>query len=179
MGRPPKKREPFIGPLEVGTKMIPLTRGQYAKVDEEDYEWLSESNWYAWRHSDTTNWYAISSRTNKKMHQVITGRQWEQVDHINHDTLDNRKSNLRDGSKHNLKNQRPRAGGTSQYKGVSWFPRTQKWRAVIHVDGKFISLGYFEGTPQGEIEAAATYDEASLKYHGEYGLRNFPWKENT
>jgi hypothetical protein len=60
----------------------------------------------------------------------------------------------------------------SKYKGVTYFKNTKRkkrWFARIRIDYKEISLGYFAT----ELEAAQAYDEASLKYHGEYGLRNF------
>lgn len=162
-------RAPFIGPLLENTLMIPLTRGQYASVDSNDYADLAQYNWYI------TGGYACRSlpRVNGKkhsesMHQRITGFQWSQVDHINHNTIDNRRSNLRDGTLHNRKNRFPQ-GGTSQYHGVSWYPKYQKWVVKIMVQGERVHLGYFDD----EVDAAQAYDEASLLHHKEYGTRNF------
>lgn len=58
------------------------------------------------------------------------------------------------------------------YKGVSWKKDICKWTAKIGVDYKSIYLGCFEN----EIEAAKAYDEAAMKYHGEFACLNFPQK---
>lgn len=156
--------------------MIPLTQGQYARVDEENYEELNQFNWSARWSLETQTFYALRNvrREDHKfhtelMHRYIIRAQWARIDHINHDTLDNRKSNLRDGTLHNIKNMRHRVGTSSQYKGVDWNKASQKWRARIDIGKYSKSLGYFDD----EIDAALAYDEASLLYHGEYGLRNF------
>lgn len=101
------------------------------------------------------------------------------VDHINCDTLDNRRCNLRfaTGSINSMNQKKRKAstfGGScsSRFKGVTIIGRlkTKKWRAMIHInqEGR-LHLGYFES----ELEAAFAYDLASLEYHGEFGRRNF------
>jgi hypothetical protein len=156
--------------------MIPLTQGQYAKVDEEDYDGLMQFHWHAQWSPGMRGFYAQrkvrradGSWTVELMHRQVTGFQWEKVDHKkNRHTLDNRKANLRDGTLHNGKNRTPQ-GGTSQYHGVCWHKGRQKWTARIRVDGVLKFLGLFDD----EIEAAAAYDAASLKHHDDYGTRNF------
>lgn len=167
-------REPFIGPLLESTRMLPLTQGQYSLVDENGYEDLNQDNWYARWDKDTKSFYAgrttrreDGKRYTELLHQRVTGFQWKKVDHINHNTLDNRKSNLRDG-KHNNRNRTPQSG-LSQYYGVYWLFSNSKWVARIGVDGKHIYLGSFDD----EMAAAQVYDDASLLYHKEYGIRNF------
>lgn len=92
-----------------------------------------------------------------------------EVDHINGDTLDNRRCNLRFATSTQQKcNQRPR-GGTSKYKGVGWHKRDRKWRAQITYHGKQISLGYFDG----ELGAAFAYDVAARILFGEFARLNF------
>lgn len=84
------------------------------------------------------------------------------VDHINHNTLDNRRSNLRVVTRaKNLQNLTPRKRTSSPYRGVSYYKpnpkwKAAKWRAHITVNGKFISLGYFDD----ELEAAKVAAEA-------------------
>ncbi len=73
---------------------IPLTRGQFALVDDEDLPLVLGQRWYANR-SSTGQYYAINGQR-LGMHRLITNcPKGLEVDHINHDTLDNRRSNLR------------------------------------------------------------------------------------
>jgi hypothetical protein len=91
------------------------------------------------------------------------------VDHINGDTHDCRKYNLRVCSvKENIRNSKPQ-GGTSNYKGVSYDKSRDKWSASIKVDRKSIHLGRFSG----EEDAAKAYDSAAKEYFGEFARLNF------
>lgn len=81
---------------------IPLTHGKVAKVDAEDFDRLSGHKWYAYRDTCTGSFYArrtdyaAGKWTVVPMHREIMGAQkGQRVDHIFHDTLDNRKSELR------------------------------------------------------------------------------------
>jgi hypothetical protein len=92
------------------------------------------------------------------------------VDHINHDGLDNRRSNLRVATRPlNLGNSRPRAG-SSVFKGVSWRKQERTWRAGIGVNGRNIHLGFFST----EEAAARAYDAAAREVFGEFAYLNFP-----
>lgn len=87
------------------------------------------------------------------------------IDHINSDTLDNRKVNLRICTQaENMMNQKRRVDNKSGYKGVSWNSEKRKWCAEIHYQNNKIRLGYFV-TP---IEAYEKYCEAAKKYHGDF-----------
>jgi len=91
------------------------------------------------------------------------------VDHINGNTLDNRKSNLRICKQtENTYNGRKRVVGTSKYKGVHFDKGTKKWRARITPGGKSIHLGLYET----QEEAAIAYDNAAIKYYGEFACLN-------
>lgn len=95
-----------------------------------------------------------------------------EVDHINGDTTDNRRENLRLATRsQNCKNIRQRHIETraSKFKGVTFCKQTQKWRASISDGKKYRQLGRFAT----EVEAAYHYDQASLEYKGEFGFRNF------
>lgn len=96
------------------------------------------------------------------------------VDHINHDGLDCRKSNLRLVThQQNHFNRRPNSGSTSKFKGVHWRKNEQKWGAVICLNNSRINLGYFDS----EIEAAIAYDNAAEELFGEFAYLNLPLRK--
>ena len=93
------------------------------------------------------------------------------VDHRNHDTLDNRKKNLRVCSRQeNNANAQKRPGTSSRYKGVCWHAMSKKWAAQIDFNRKRCNLGLFAK----EQTAARVYDAAAKKIHGEFAFLNFP-----
>jgi len=102
------------------------------------------------------------------MHRLIAGLEFgdgREVDHINLDSLDNCRSNLRVTDRTgNMRNRRRRRTNRSGFKGVSFFKRDGNWKSRIVVDGKEIWLGYFS-TPEA---AHAAYCEAAKQYHGEF-----------
>ena len=155
-------------------RFIPLTRGLWATVDDEDYEGLNQWKWCA--SPGTNTFYAARSspkpdRCTILMHREIMDRKpgdGSQIDHIDGYGLNNQKSNLR-GATHsqNLMNQRPTLG-SSRFKGVSWKSAATKWQVHICFNGKQKSLGYFDS----EEDAARTYDAAALKHFGEFARLN-------
>ena len=155
---------------------IPLTRRMFAKVDPEDYCWLSQFRWHYVRTSRT--FYAVRTvycggRSGKVwMHREIMGTPRGLVcDHINHNGLDNRKENLRNCTvaQNNLNRRRYR-NGRSRYKGVWWSKNVQMWGAEIQVRGEAEFLGYFVY----EVQAARAYDAAARRLHGRFASLNFP-----
>jgi outer membrane usher protein FimD/PapC len=102
------------------------------------------------------------------MHHEIMG--YVGVDHKNHDTLNNRRGNLRKANSSQQKwNQGKRKNNTSGYKGVCWNKEKSKYQVQIGVNGKQIRLGYFTSAKK----AARAYDKAARKYHGEFAVLNF------
>jgi hypothetical protein len=165
----PKIRVPrheVIQPLDQPFRYIPLTQGQNAIVDAADYDWLNQWNWFAVWAPNTKSFYA-KRQPNIPMQRVIMGGL---ADHKSHDTLDNRRQNLRPcTTEQNNLNTRG-YGRASNFKGVSWDKETRKWHARIRTKGRCISLGRFV-SPE---DAAKAYDEAAQKYHGEFGHLNLP-----
>jgi len=154
-------------------KEINLTQGKVALVDDENYDFLNQFKWYA-RRTDGI-YYAgrqASSIDGKRkiihMHRVIMETPWGfEVDHINHDGLNNQKYNMRNCIR--LQNARNRQSyGSSQYLGVSWYNRYNCWVANITIGGKRIHLGYFKE----EEDAAKAYNTSALYYYEEFANLN-------
>lgn len=155
-------------------KEIPLTKGKFTIVDDADYEdlaqfkWRYGSNGYAERHSKIGGKRIVISVHRQLMNPPIDMK----VDHINGDPLDNRRDNLRICThKQNLCNRGPdKTGKHPRYKGVSFRTdmRSKPWYAQIEADGKKRYIGYYET----EVEAARAYNEAALRFHGEYARLN-------
>jgi hypothetical protein len=88
------------------------------------------------------------------------------VDHINLNTLDNRRSNLRICSPtENKRNCKINKRNTSGFKGVSWNKAIGKWCAFISVDGKNKNLSAYDDINK----AYQVYCEASKKHHKDFG----------
>lgn len=160
-------------------KKIKLTQNKYALVDNEDYEPLSKYSWYivksfnniyACRHTIKSD--IVVKRCHVLMHRQIlkvTGKY--NVDHINHNSLDNRKSNLRVCTHaQNSRNSRKNINNTSGYKGVYWSTVGNSWMAYIKYNYKLFNLGYFKD----KKEAARSYDKKAKELFGEYAYLNFP-----
>lgn len=124
-------------------------------IDTEDLQMLVDSNlsWKAHWNPKTKSYYAISSNKHTKnnpaifMHRFLTNCPFGfVVDHINHDSLDNRrKYNLRVVTQsENLQNRRLNSNNKSGFIGVSWDRRKSKWNAQITVNGKVHRLGVFD-----------------------------------
>ena len=110
-------------------------------------------------------------QTTIQMHrQIISAPKGSIVDHININGLDNRKANLRiaTGIQNLWNSRRGMNSGRSKYKGVSWISGRKKWRVVLCNNREKIQLGYFDD----EKEAAKVYNEAALKYRGEFAVLN-------
>jgi HNH endonuclease len=156
-------------------KEIPLTRGKVALVDDEDYESLIQWKWLVRYHRKTCYARRIDRHTGKPitihMHREILGvKPNQQVDHINGNGLDNRRSNLRiAGHAQNLWNRGRTRKNSSGFKGVHWVERLNKWCVQVQANGKARCLGWFVDL----YDAASAYDLEALKLHGEFAHVNF------
>lgn len=162
-------------------KRIPLTRNQFALVDDEDYKELSKHKWYFNRNKKNCyahRQYRDSERRNKKglkkqvvvlMHrQIMNAPKGISIDHINHNGLDNRRQNLRFSThSQNLQNQRVKE---EKYKGIGKSPDGKKWQVIIAAKGVKHYLGMFTHAET----AAREYDKLAKLLHGEFACLNFP-----
>lgn len=153
-------------------KLIPLSQGAFAKVDDEDYDGLSKHRWYlACKTYAARNKKVRKKRITILMHrELIKVNSKMQIDHINGDGLDNRKANLRICTKaQNAKNSKGRKHHTSsKFKGVAKHTEADGFRCSIVLNRKKIYLGSF----RTEEAAALAYNEAAIKYHGEFARLN-------
>lgn len=152
-------------------------KGKYvALVDDEDYERLNQWKWCA--HKDKTTFYADRNiynngkQTTIRMHwEVLNGKG---IDHIDHNGLNNQKSNLRRCTQsENMMNASKRENTSSIYKGVCFFKRYNKWTAYININKKPIFLGNF----YTEVEAAKAYNKKAIELFLEFANLNII-KEN-
>jgi hypothetical protein len=152
-------------------KEIKLTQQQVALVDDEDYEYLNQWNWYAQKSANT--FYAVrndySNNKHKRvfMHKLIMTMCNKKVDHIDRNSLNNQKSNLRYATRsQNSINVIHK--NLSGYRGVSYHKRLKKFIVQIRINGRNRHFGYFDNL----ILAAKKYNFLAKKYHGEFAILN-------
>ncbi len=149
-------------------KRIQLTRNKYTLVDDEDYEYLNQYKWYAYKGRNT--YYAVKTdhklKKQIRMHRVIMKPpSYLQVDHKDGDGLNNQKENLRIcTNQQNAGNSRIRKDNTSGIKGVTWYKRDKKWKAQIKINNKNKHLGYFSD----KNKAKRVYIKAAKRHFGEF-----------
>ena len=173
-------------------KTIKLTRGKFVIVDDEDYESLMEHSW-AWVPSTSSNQnpgYAVRKgnkrrgepRTVQMAREILDAPKGVMVDHINLNTLDNRKENLRFAScqQNGFNRPKPDMPCTSRFKGVLRRRNKTNWMARIKYNGRHVELGNYES----EETAAAAYNFASRIFFGRYrheneGVEELPFHEKV
>ncbi len=176
---------PVLIPIINGTIEIPLTRGQVAIIDAVDYDLVADYKWFA--NPSGKTFYAMArkrvgrhgykngvirfSERKVSMHEVIFGvKEGLEIDHIDRDGLNNRRSNLRHVTRQQqMCNTGPRKG---KYKGV--------WRETRRISGKCWVAGItipggrqkYLGSFDTAEEAAAAFNEAAQQYYGQYAYLN-------
>ena len=158
-------------------KEIQLTQGKVALVDDEDYEYLNQWKWCL-RGTGLGKFYAIrgfskSKKSNKgsiSLHrQLMKPEKGYVIDHLDGNTLNNQKHNLRICTQsQNCSNQKISKSNTSGYKGVIYSQPSNKYYARITFNKKFLHLGSYIDPK----DAARAYNEAAIKYHGEFANLN-------
>lgn len=154
---------------------IKLTQGQYTLVDADVFDKVNQFRWYAERRKKGFRAKGTIKLDGNKKSQPLSRYIYELkhgkipegmlIDHINHDTLDNRIKNLRlatrsENNRNRVKNNNNRTG----FKGVSFSKKGKKFEAKIKINKKSVHLGYFVDAK----DAYKAYCEASIKYHGEF-----------
>jgi hypothetical protein len=159
-------------------KTIPLTRGKVALVDDEDFEWLNRFKWCAhkvgnrWEATREFNLHATNGDS-RSYHMTMavfligTNRKLR-IDHVNRNSLDNRKSNLR--------------WATSGQNSVNWWrEKSNRYgRGVFknkygtfqaHIKPK-IDEHYHLGSFKNAKDARDAYDAAAVKFYGKFAMLN-------
>ena len=160
-------------------KEILLTHGKVTFVDDCDYEYLIQWKWCC--HKLGRNEYADSNELINgyyrtiRMHRIICKRMGleftkkDHIDHIDGNSLNNCRKNLRVATvSQNIANSRLWDRNQSGFKGVHWRQSHHKWVARLGVNHKRLHLGYFDN-PR---DAAKAYNDAALKYFGEFARLN-------
>lgn len=161
--------------IDISTPKHPDT---FALVDDDYYPIATKFNWsIEWAKYSNTGYVARYKQVDKKTVRIFMHRElmspadYESVDHINGNGLDNRICNLRICShQQNLQHRKVNRNSTSGFKGVTQRKGRHKWYARIQASGNRTRLGSFHSP----IEAARAYDKAAKELYGEFAWLNFP-----
>jgi len=142
-------------------------------IDDEDYDKVKSYKWYINKDRSSNIFYVVHSSDNKHkyiMHRLIMDcPKGMIVDHINHNTLDNRKENLRIcTNSENLRNSRLQKNNTTGYKGVFFNKTWNNYKVTIGTKKNRKYLGSYKNIE----DAAKAYNEAAIKYYGEFACLN-------
>lgn len=154
---------------------------EFALIDDQFFDEVKKFRWHITNVGNVK--YATTWGKNPKttyMHRMIMTmhygrvlRHTEEVDHIDHNGLNNQLSNLRLATRsQNQSNQRRHKDSRSDYVGVYYNIRYKKpYRGKLMFDGKNIHLPKGYNTPE---EAARERDILAVKYFGNNTILNFP-----
>lgn len=149
-------------------KYIKLTQNKRAIVDDEDFKRVNQHRWFYHLKYAKRGIYNPKTKNNdhQTMHAFIMGG--KNIDHVNGKGLDNRKKNLRFcNQSQNLQNRNMKPS-KAKFKGVKKQSNCDRYMARIGVYNKDIYLGSFKTAK----EAALAYNQAALKYFGEFAKLN-------
>src|SRR5574343_232330 len=162
--------------------LLPLSRGKFTCVDDSEQDLLSGRGWLASKNrTKKPNFYAYQRelgarkdpRRLRYLHRIIMQRilnrklkSTEQVDHINGDTLDNRRKNLRICNRHQNQSNIRKIRSKTGFKGVVKYGN--RYAAFCQIKGGNKYLGSFKNIN----DAANAYDIAALKRAGKFAATN-------
>ena len=153
--------------------------GNWAFVSDEDYVLVMKYRWVASLDPKSKKIYGrTESLPRTRMHVLIMNTKGNNsivVDHIDGDSLNNQRENLRIATiTQNNQNVAKRKNASSKYKGVIWSKQHNKWRVRITLNKKTISFGLYDS----EEEAAKVYDLRAKEYFKEFARLNFKEDNN-
>ena len=153
-------------------KLIPLTQGFFATVDDSDYEDLCRHNWQVAK-GKSGAYYAQTYTTTGPitMHRyLMQPAEGQQVDHIDGDGLNYQRNNLRLCTAHQNCMNKKKWRGKSRFKGVMYKDNCPKnpWRAYITYNYRQMDLGYYKT----EESAAIAYDQKAQELFGKFARLN-------
>jgi hypothetical protein len=162
--------------MDIQQTVLITTKGNQRLVDPDDFERLKHFTWYEYPNGRA---YRREGRRVFLLHREVM-----QVDHrnlrvsfVNEDPRDCRRSNLRVEKRNQRGRQRriPPWRGSSRFRGVGWHKRSERWQAFIKNPDtrKLEHLGFFPGTPAGELRAAEVYDQRARELYGNEAILNF------
>lgn len=157
-------------------RFIPVVRDKWAVVDAEDFDRVNSPK--GWELTSLGYVIRVTWRNNKRtrirLHRLIITSELPHIDHKNHNTLDNRKCNLRPStcsqnqSNCLKKNKRGTKATSSIYKGVVYRKGINRYTCEIMKNRKRHYIGCFKT----EMEAALAYNEQARKMFGEFAFLN-------
>ena len=169
-------------------KLIELSQGKFAKVDDEDYDYLNQFSWCYTLGKKNNTGYAMRSDRSKdgkittyRMHREIMNLKSKDgiiVDHKDGDGINNQKENLRIATRKQNASNRKFPFGTSKFLGVSVNKSIIKgkeyiyWISTIMKNGKKLTIKRFPYTKEGEVLAALAYNDVAKKLNGEFASLN-------
>lgn len=155
--------------------MILSIDGKSVIIDSDDFEYINTFKWFI---SYSNGLPYAATKTSRlvieRMHIILTKRLNKHkkgfvVDHINNNTLDNRRDNLRTITQHqNTMKKGFSKNNTSGYRGVSFDKRTGKWSSKLRFNYKTINFGRFST----KEDAAIAYNIGAKKFFGEFAVFN-------
>jgi hypothetical protein len=159
------KHEDFIEIIITNYRGVPVDR---TIVDSDVYPSIKKYRWHRHYNVSTDSYYAVSSQRSKGIKStlilsrvIMNCPENKMIDHINHDTMDNRKNNLRVvGNNQNQQNLKgPKKNNESGFLGVHWHSHRGMWKGQVTVNRKRCHAGYFDCA----IDAAVAVEEMRSK----------------
>jgi HNH endonuclease/AP2 domain len=161
-----------------GSVTLLLPKGEWTIIDIDIFAWACEGKWRVFRQGKRCGLAKEKckrvvryhdGRTSLMHREITNAPKGLVVDHKNHQTVDNRRSNLRVCTvRENNLNCRGQSSTSSRFKGVAWEKRSGKWKVITGKTYEKVYLGAFDC----EIEAARTYNKYAKEHYGPMAYLN-------